>query len=139
MRRRSGWPGPARWAIKECFQTAKNEAGLDQYQVRRFDAWYRHITLAMLVHAYLAVTAATTPKAPAAASSASRSARSAVSWHTLITTGKQGQRPGRHRLHAARRCSSRRARHLTIPQRGSPSGTRFGERPGRPRLVQAGP
>ena len=72
----------SRWAIEECFQTAKNETGLDHYQVRRYDAWYRHITLAMLAHAYLAVTAATAPKALAAASSRSRSARSAVSWHT---------------------------------------------------------
>jgi SRSO17 transposase len=72
----------SRWAIEECFQTAKNETGLDHYQVRRHDAWYRHITLAMLAHAYLAVTAATAPKALAAASSRSRSARSAVSWHT---------------------------------------------------------
>ncbi len=67
---------------EECFQTAKNETGLDQYQVRRYDAWYRHITLAMLAHAYLAVTAAAAPKALAAASSRSRSARSAVSWQT---------------------------------------------------------
>ena len=37
-----------RWAIEECFQTAKNEAGLDQYQVRTWRAWYAHITLAML-------------------------------------------------------------------------------------------
>jgi SRSO17 transposase len=72
----------SRWAAGECFQTAKTETGLDQYQVRRYDAWYRHITLAMLAHAYLAVTAATAPKALAAASSRSRSARSAVSWHT---------------------------------------------------------
>jgi SRSO17 transposase len=72
----------ARWAIEECFQSAKNETGLDQYQVRRYDAWYRHVTLAMLAHAYLSVTAATAPKALAAASSRSRSARSAVSWHT---------------------------------------------------------
>jgi SRSO17 transposase len=72
----------SRWAIEECFQTAKTETGLDQYQVRRYDAWYRHVTLAMLAHAYLAVTAATAPKALAAASSRSRSARSAVSWHT---------------------------------------------------------
>ena len=43
----------SRWAIEECFQTAKNETGLDQYQVRRYDAWYRHATLAMLAHAYL--------------------------------------------------------------------------------------
>jgi SRSO17 transposase len=72
----------SRWAIEECFQTAKTETGLDHYQVRRYGAWYRHITLAMLAHAYLAVTAATAPKARAAASSRSRSARSAVSWHT---------------------------------------------------------
>jgi len=72
----------SRWAIEECFQTAKNETGLDHSQVRRYDAWYRHITLAILAHAYLAVTAATAPKALAAASSQSRSARPAVSWHT---------------------------------------------------------
>jgi SRSO17 transposase len=72
----------ARWAVEECFQTAKTETGLDQYQVRRYDAWYRHVTLAMLAHAYLSVTAATAPKALAAASARSRSARSAVSWHT---------------------------------------------------------
>ncbi|MBV9208011.1 MAG: IS701 family transposase [Actinobacteria bacterium] len=72
----------SRWAIEDCFQTAKTETGLDQYQVRRYGAWYRHITLAMLAHAYLAVTAATAPKALAAASSRSRSARPGVSWHT---------------------------------------------------------
>jgi SRSO17 transposase len=72
----------ARWAVEECFQTAKNEVGLDHYQVRRYDAWYRHITLAMLAHTYLAVTAAIAPKALAAASFQSRLARSSVSWHT---------------------------------------------------------
>jgi SRSO17 transposase len=72
----------ARWAVEECFQSAKNETGLDQYQVRRYDAWHRHVTLAMLAHAYLAVTAANSPKALAAALSRSHSARSAVSWHT---------------------------------------------------------
>jgi SRSO17 transposase len=48
----------ARWAIEESFQTAKGEVGLDHYQVRRYDAWYRHITLACLAHAYLTVTRA---------------------------------------------------------------------------------
>ena len=47
-----------RWAIEECFQTAKNEAGLDHYQVRTFRAWYAHITLAMLAAGWLAVTRA---------------------------------------------------------------------------------
>ena len=36
-----------RWAIEECFEEAKGEVGLDQYEVRRWDGWYRHITLAM--------------------------------------------------------------------------------------------
>jgi SRSO17 transposase len=47
----------SRWAIEECFQAAKNETGLDHYQVRLYQAWYRHITLSMLAHAFLAVTA----------------------------------------------------------------------------------
>jgi SRSO17 transposase len=50
----------ARWAIEESFHTAKGEVGLDHYQVRRYDAWYRHITLACLAHAYLTVTRAAT-------------------------------------------------------------------------------
>ena len=44
-----------RWAIEECFEEAKGQVGLDQYEVRRWDGWYRHITLAMLAHAYLTV------------------------------------------------------------------------------------
>ncbi|WP_051808139.1 IS701 family transposase, partial [Streptomyces sp. NRRL F-2664] len=46
-----------RWAIEECFQAAKNECGLDQYEVRRYVGWYRHVTLAMLAHAFLAFLA----------------------------------------------------------------------------------
>ncbi|AXQ58807.1 IS701 family transposase [Streptomyces albidoflavus] len=48
----------ARWAIEECFQTAKGQCGLDDYQVRRYQGWHRHVTLAMAVHAYLAVVRA---------------------------------------------------------------------------------
>jgi SRSO17 transposase len=48
----------ARWAVEESFQTAKNETGLDQYQVRRYDAWYAHITLAMAAAAFLTITRA---------------------------------------------------------------------------------
>ncbi|MEU5369925.1 IS701 family transposase [Streptomyces sp. NPDC005951] len=47
----------ARWAIEECFQAAKNECGLDQYEVRRYVGWHRHITLAMLAHAFLTAMA----------------------------------------------------------------------------------
>jgi SRSO17 transposase len=52
----------SRWRVEECFQAAKNEAGLASYQVRDYTAWYRHITLAMLAHAYLSVTRATAEK-----------------------------------------------------------------------------
>jgi len=45
-----------RWAIEESFQEAKGQVGLDQYEVRRWVGWYRHITLAMLAQAFLAVT-----------------------------------------------------------------------------------
>ena len=51
-----------RWRIEECFQAAKNEAGLASYQVRNYTAWYRHITLAMLAHAYLSATRAIAKK-----------------------------------------------------------------------------
>ena len=46
----------SRWSIEEGFERAKGEVGLDQYEVRRWDAWHRHITLALLAHAYLEVT-----------------------------------------------------------------------------------
>jgi SRSO17 transposase len=45
-----------RWAIEDGFQQAKNEVGLDHYEVRRWPGWYRHITLALLAHAFLVVT-----------------------------------------------------------------------------------
>ena len=38
--------------------------GLDHYQVRRYHAWYRHITLSMLAAAFLAVTAHTERDSP---------------------------------------------------------------------------
>ena len=41
-----------RWAVEECFQAGKNEAGLDHYQVRLYKAWYRYVTLAMLALAW---------------------------------------------------------------------------------------
>jgi SRSO17 transposase len=47
----------ARWAVEDCFAEAKNETGLDHYQVRKYRAWYRHVTLSMLAHAFLAAAA----------------------------------------------------------------------------------
>jgi SRSO17 transposase len=45
-----------RWMIEECFEDAKDAVGLDQYEVRRYNAWYRFITLALVAHAILEVT-----------------------------------------------------------------------------------
>jgi hypothetical protein len=44
-----------RWAVEECFAEAKGEVGLDHYEVRRWDAWHRHITLCLLAHAFLVI------------------------------------------------------------------------------------
>ena len=45
-----------RWAVECCFETAKQETGLDEYEVRSWHGWYRHITLSMLAMAFLAAT-----------------------------------------------------------------------------------
>jgi SRSO17 transposase len=47
-----------RWTVEETFQSGKGLAGLDEHQVRRWMSWRRRVTLAMLAHAFLAVTAA---------------------------------------------------------------------------------
>jgi SRSO17 transposase len=47
-----------RWTVEETFQASKGLAGLDEHQVRRWISWHRWVTLAMLAHAFLAVTAA---------------------------------------------------------------------------------
>jgi SRSO17 transposase len=44
--------------VEEGFEQAKGEVGLDHYEVRRWPGWYRHVTLALLAHAFLAVTRA---------------------------------------------------------------------------------
>jgi SRSO17 transposase len=44
-----------RWTVEECFAEAKGKVGLDHYEVRRWDAWHRHVTLCLLAHAFLVV------------------------------------------------------------------------------------
>jgi hypothetical protein len=72
--------------VEECFQTAKGQVGLDEYQVRRYVPWYRHITLAMCAHAFLAVTAAAVKKGALDPSRTdlfrSPSRKLDVCWHT---------------------------------------------------------
>ena len=53
-----------RWTIEQCFEEAKGEVGLDQYEVRHWTGWYRHITLAMWAYALLTVLRAAHAPAP---------------------------------------------------------------------------
>lgn len=47
-----------RWCIESAFEEAKGLVGLDEYEVRKWDAWHRHITLCQLAYAALVVTRA---------------------------------------------------------------------------------
>jgi SRSO17 transposase len=47
-----------RRTAQEGLERAKDEVGLDQYEVRRWDAWYRHITLSLSAYASLQVARA---------------------------------------------------------------------------------
>ena len=54
-RHQPGGAGPdRRWPVEECFEAAKQEVGLDGYEVRSWHGWYRHVTLSMLALAFLA-------------------------------------------------------------------------------------
>ncbi|NPD26625.1 hypothetical protein [Corallococcus exiguus] len=44
----------SRWAVEEDFESAKNEVGLTDYEVRTWTAWYRHMTLCLVAHVLLA-------------------------------------------------------------------------------------
>src|SRR5918992_1611641 len=58
----------ARWTIEDVFKLAKRQVGLDQYEVRSWIGWHRHITLALLALAALTIGArqkgATAPTVP---------------------------------------------------------------------------
>lgn len=44
-----------RWRIESCFEAAKSGFGLDEYEVRKWEAWHRYVTLSLLAHAFAAV------------------------------------------------------------------------------------
>jgi SRSO17 transposase len=48
-----------RYTVEQCFEEAKGETGLDEYEVRHYHSGYRHITLSMMAHAWLAAVRAT--------------------------------------------------------------------------------
>ena len=54
-----------RWKIEENNAQGKDLLGLDQYQVRKWTPWHRHVTTCMLAHAFLATTRAGLGKDPA--------------------------------------------------------------------------
>lgn len=44
-----------RWAIEDLFELAKGDCGLDEYEVRSWAGWHRHVTLSLFALAVLAV------------------------------------------------------------------------------------
>ncbi len=94
-----------RWAIEACFEAAKGEVGLDHYEVRSWAGWHRHVTLAMLAHAYLAVlrkaalggSGRARPRRRAAAPHRARSAAPALAAR-LAPQPKSHRRPALVRL-----------------------------------------
>ncbi len=42
-----------RWPVELCFESAKQEVGLDDYEVRSWSGWYRHMTLCLVAHCFL--------------------------------------------------------------------------------------
>ena len=43
-----------RYTVEQCFEEAKDDVGLDQYEVRNWPSWHRHVTLSMMAHVWLA-------------------------------------------------------------------------------------
>src|SRR5690348_11918831 len=88
-----------RWTVEACFEAAKGEVGLDEYEVRSWTGWHRHVTLAMLAHAYLAVVReaaaggrAARPGRGAAAADRARGAPAALG-PALGAQARSGSRP----------------------------------------------
>jgi SRSO17 transposase len=50
--------GGCRWCVEMDFQCGKGECGLDEYEVRTWQSWHRHITLSLVAHAFLATVRA---------------------------------------------------------------------------------
>ena len=50
-----------RWRVEECLESAKGECGLDEYEVRSWTGWHRHVTLSLLALAVVAVIRSRVP------------------------------------------------------------------------------
>ncbi len=106
-----------RWAIEGCFEAAKGEVGLDDYEVRSWTGWHRHVTLAMVAHAFLAVlrnaalggSGRARPRRRTAAADRARGAAPALA-------PRLGPHPGPHRRHAlVRLAKAASAARTTMP------------------------
>jgi SRSO17 transposase len=67
------WLSGVRWAIEQCFEEAKTELGMAQYEVRKYPGWHHHMLTTMLAHFFL--------------------------WHLKLHVGEKS--PGPHRVAAA--------------------------------------
>jgi len=47
------WLSGLRWPIEQCFEEAKEELGMDHYEVRKYPGWNHHILTCMLAHFFL--------------------------------------------------------------------------------------
>jgi SRSO17 transposase len=86
-----------RWTIEQCLEEAKGEAGLDQYEVRYWHSWQRHVTLSLLAHAFLAALRqhANAPVLPSASGGEKRRGRAG------LRRGRAGLGPGQRPRGAA--------------------------------------
>jgi SRSO17 transposase len=51
----------ARWAIEDLFEVAKGDCGLDEYEVRGWTGWHRHVTLSLFARAVVSVIRSRVP------------------------------------------------------------------------------
>lgn len=89
-----------RWGIEECIESAKGEVGLDEYEVRSWTGWYRHITLALFAHAFLTVQRAASDQvmAPQKKPHAARARRGSGAFAAAVDAA---ERAFLDRVHAA--------------------------------------
>jgi len=107
----------SRWTIAVAFEAAKGEVGLDQYEVRSWTGWYRHVTLALVAHALLTVVRArlSAPLPPRRSRQKGRSEQAA--WRAPRRRGQGSLAPFRQERQAQQGRWPRRA----LPRPAAPS------------------
>jgi SRSO17 transposase len=102
----------ARWTIDDTFKLAKGQVGLDHYEVRSWQGWYRHITLALVALAALTIGARKKGARHAPATSRSPSPKSGAS--SSAWSGRRRARPRRSSPGPAGAVTIRRSPKLVI-------------------------